>query len=339
MTKSKLLTLAFLWIIFIFQTTSVSCTRSRIQADRTGNLSKSLTHGGLERAYHLYIPSSYRDSTAAPLVVALHGGGGTGQKMEKLSQLDLPADRGGFIVAYPDAVERHWNDGRGLSKYRSQKENIDDVGFISKMIDAIAAEYSIDRERVYVTGASNGAMMSLRLGCELADKITAMAPVIGSMPENLVAECAPARPIPLMMINGTDDPLVPWEGGYVHIFRKKLGKIISVPQTIEFWVARNGCSPDPQITKEPDTDPNDGTRVQKSVHGQCADGADVVLYEIQGGGHTWPGGYQYLPEFLIGKTSRDLNASEAIWNFFSGKKFASEAWLLKALGAYQQKQN
>ena len=316
--KSKLLTLAVLGFIFIIQTTSVSCTPSRIQADRAGNLSKSLTHGGLERAYHLHIPSSYRNSMATPLLVALHGGGGNGQKMATLSRLSLLADQNGFMVAYPEAVEHHWNDGRGLSQYRSQRQNIDDVGFISRMIDDIAGDYNLDEKRVYVTGASNGAMMSLRLGCELADKITAMAPVIGSMPENLVSECAPARPVPLLMINGSHDPLVPWEGGYVHFLRKKLGKIISVPQTIDFWVARNGCSPEPQITKEPDTDPDDGTRVQKSVYGQCADGADVVLYEIKGGGHTWPGGYQYLPEFLIGKTNRDLNASETIWNFFNG---------------------
>jgi len=316
--KSKLLTLAVLGFIFIIQTTSVSCTPSRIQADRAGNLSKSLIHGGLERAYHLHIPSSYRNSMATPLVVALHGGGGNGQKMATLSRLSLLADQNGFIVAYPEAVERNWNDGRGLSQYRSQRENIDDVGFISRMIDAIADDYNLDEKRVYVTGASNGAMMSLRLGCELADKITAMAPVIGSMPENLVSECAPARPVPLLMINGSDDPLVPWEGGYVHFFRKKLGKIISVLQTIDFWVARNGCSPEPQITSEPDTDPDDGTRVQKSVYARCADGADVVLYEIKGGGHTWPGGYQYLPEFLIGKTNRDLNASETIWSFFNG---------------------
>ena len=117
MIKSKLLTLAFFSFILIIYSTSVSCTRSRILADRTGNLSKSLTHGGLERTYHLYIPSSYRDSTAASLVIALHGGGGNGQKMEKLSRLGLLADQGGFIVAYPDAVERHWNDGRGVSKY------------------------------------------------------------------------------------------------------------------------------------------------------------------------------------------------------------------------------
>ena len=318
MNKTKLLTLTILSFIFFIQTATVSCTRSRIQADGTGILSKSLTHHSLNRDYHLYIPSSYRYSTAAPLVIALHGGGGNGHKMEKLSHLSLLADQYGFIVAYPDAVDRHWNDGRGLDQYRSQRDNIDDVGFISRMIDAIAGGYNIDKDRVYVTGASNGAMMSLRLGCELADKITALAPVIGSMPENLVAECSPARPIPLMMINGTDDPLVPWEGGYVHIFRKKLGKIISVPQTIEFWVARNGCSPSPQISRVPDADPEDGTSVQKTAYGQCTHGAAVVLYEIKGGGHTWPGGYQYFPEFLIGKTNRDLDASQAIWDFFNG---------------------
>jgi polyhydroxybutyrate depolymerase len=316
MIKAKLLALTIISIVIFLQTASVSCTRSRIQADRTGIRSQSLTHNSLKRDYHLYFPPSSRNSSPVPLVIALHGGGGNAHNMEKLSDLNLLADQFGFIVAYPDAVEHHWNDGRGLKKYRSQKDNIDDVGFISRMIDAIAGEYNIYKARVYITGASNGAMMSLRLGCELAHKIAAMAPVIGSMPENLVTQCAPARPIPLMMINGTDDPLVPWEGGYVHIFRKKLGKILSVPQTIDFWVARNGCSPNPQISMEPDADPEDGTSVQKSAYGQCTDGADVVLYEIKGGGHTWPGGYQYLPEFLIGKTNRDLDASKTIWNFF-----------------------
>jgi polyhydroxybutyrate depolymerase len=318
MIKTKWLIPAILGFILIIHTLTVSCTRSRIQSGTAGDFSKSITLNGLKRAYHLYIPPSYRNSTALPLVIALHGGGGNGQKMERLSRLSLLADQYDFIVAYPDALERHWNDGRGVEKYRSQRENIDDVGFISKMIDAIAVDYNIDARRVYVTGASNGAMMSLRLSCDLADKITAIAPVIGSMPENLVSNCSPARPVPLMMINGTDDPLVPWEGGHVHVFRKKLGKILSVPQTIDFWAAKNGCSPDPQITVMPDTDPEDGTRVQKSAYRHCDTGADVVLYEIKGGGHTWPGGYQYLPEFLIGKTNRDINASETIWNFFYG---------------------
>ena len=317
MLRTKWLIPAMLGFILIMHALALSCTRSPVREDAASNLSNAITLNGLKRTFHLYIPSSYRSSTTHPLVIALHGGGGTGKKVDKLLGLNSLADQHGFMVVYPDAVDHHWNDGRGVHKYRSHRENIDDVGFIAGMIDAIAGSYHIDRQRVYVTGASNGAMMSLRLGCELADKIAAMAAVIGSMPENLVAKCTPARPVPLLMINGTDDPLVPWEGGYVHVFRQKLGEIISVPQSAAFWAARNGCSPEPNITILPDTDPDDGTSVKKSIYRQCSDGADVVLYEIKGGGHTWPGGYQYLPEFLIGKTNRDLDATNTIWNFFN----------------------
>ncbi len=315
--KTKLPTLVVLGSFFFMHAILVSCSRTHIQAHDTGILNKSITLSDLKRSYHLYVPSTYLKSGPAPLVIALHGGGVTGQKVAILLRLNPLADQYGFIAVYPDAVDHHWNDGRALDKYRSQRENIDDVGFIAAMIDAIDSDFDIDQGRVYVTGASNGAMMALRLGCELAPRITAIAPVIGSMPANLASRCAPANPVPLIMINGTADPLVPYEGGYVHVFRKKLGKILSVQQTVDFWVARNGCSTKPQVSMTPDTDPEDGTRVQKSAYSQCTDDAGVVLYTIRGGGHTWPGGNQYLPEFLIGKTSRDLDASEVIWKFFN----------------------
>ena len=315
--KAKCSSLVLVSLIFGIQIATFACTRSRVKTLTTGNVSQFITVKGLKRSYHLYIPDAYRDETAVPLVIALHGGGGTGKKVNRLFRLNILADQYGFIVVYPDAFDHHWNDGRGVKKYQSQRENIDDVAFVSAMIDAIAGDFNIVEKRVYVTGSSNGAMMSFRLGCELAPRITAMAPVIGSMPVNLVSRCTPANPVPLIMINGTADPLVPFEGGYVHVFRKKLGEVVSVQQTIDFWVARNGCSPTPQIRMESDTDPEDGTRVQKSVYSQCTDGADVILYTIQGGGHTWPGGYQYLPEFLIGKTSRDVDATKTIWTFFN----------------------
>jgi polyhydroxybutyrate depolymerase len=318
--KAKCSSLALVSLILTIQIATVSCTRHRVQTRLAGNVSKFITVTGLKRSYHLYIPNTDHDETSAPLVIALHGGGGTGKKVDKLFRLNALADKYGFIVAYPDAFDHHWNDGRGVKKYQSQRENTDDVAFISTVIDAIAEDFNIDEKRVYVMGASNGAMMALRLGCELTPRITAIAPVIGSMPVNLASRCAPSNPLPLIMINGTDDPLVPFEGGYVHVFRKKLGKVLSVRQTIDFWVARNGCEPKPRIHMEPDTDPEDGTRVQKSVYSQCTDDAEIVLYTIKGGGHTWPGGYQYLPEFLIGKTSRDFNASETIWDFFNGHR-------------------
>ena len=119
MTKTKWRTLAFVSVILIIHAASVSCTHSRVKESSKGNFTKSLPHNGLKRTYHLHIPSSYRESIAAPLVVALHGGGGNGNKMAQLSGLSLLSDENGFIVVYPDAVERHWNDGRGLSKYRN----------------------------------------------------------------------------------------------------------------------------------------------------------------------------------------------------------------------------
>ena len=317
MIKTRRVGLTLLSFILIIHTPLVSCTGSRARSNAPVSPGQNIKIDGLERFYHLYIPSAYKNSEAVPLVIALHGGGGTGKKVNKLLDLNILADQHGFIVAYPDAVDRHWNDGRGVKKYRAQRENIDDVSFISRMIDAIAGKYNIDKNRVYITGASNGAMMSFRLGCDLADKISAIAPVIGSMPENLVAGCTPAVPLPLIMINGTEDPLVPWEGGYVHVYRKKLGKIISVRQTIDFWVARNGCSPDPIRSTIRDTDPGDGTSVHKQAYQQCINDADVVLYEVRGGGHTWPGSYQYLPELFIGKTNHDLDATKAIWDFFN----------------------
>lgn len=320
MIKAGRVSLTLLGFILIIHAPFVSCAGSRTRSNAPISLSKTIKIDGLDRFYHLYIPAAYRNSQTAPLVIALHGGGGSGKKVNKLLELNRLADRYGFIVAYPDAVDRHWNDGRGVKKYRSQRENINDVNFISRMIDAVAVKFKIDKKRVYVTGASNGAMMSFRLGCELADKITAIAPVIGSMPENLAGACNPARPLPLLMINGTDDPMVPWEGGHVHVYRKKLGKIISVRQTIIFWVTRNGCSPNPIRSSVPDNDPQDRTSVHKMVYGQCSDGADVVLYEVRGGGHTWPGSYQYLPKFLIGKTNHDLDATLVIWDFFNAHR-------------------
>ncbi len=303
-------------IIFV---PAISCTKKNVTTPVPGKkISATIMHNGLKRSYRLYVPALYDSNNPAPLVFALHGGGGTGKRMDKLTGFDALADRHGFIVIYPDAVDKNWNDGRDLTNYRSQRENIDDVGFISALIDTISDQYTVDRTRVYTTGASNGAMMSFRLACELTDKITAIAPVIGSLGENISKTCAPSRPIAVIIIGGTGDPLVPWSGGHVHLFRRKLGKVLSFADTTGFWVAHNGCSPVPDISWLPDVDPEDGTRIRKKVYSQCSQGVKVVLYEIQGGGHTWPGGPQYLPEWIIGINSKDMDAGEVIWDFFEG---------------------
>ncbi len=284
--------------------------RSKDSATRT------LVVGALKRTYRIHLPSSYDKADKLPVVIALHGGGGNARKMAKLSGLNRQADESRFLIVYPDAIGRHWNDGRSVGKYRAHREDIDDVAFISALIDALAGELNIDRARVYVTGASNGALMANRLACEISPKIAAIAPVIGAMPAHIASDCQPALPMPVLMINGTEDRLVPWSGGHVTFGRKTLGRILSIPESVSFWVRHNGCDGRPRTRAHPDVDANDDTRVYSETYGHCRGGVSVVLYRVEGGGHTWPQGHEYMPAFLVGRTSRDLDANRVIWDFF-----------------------
>lgn len=282
----------------------------------------SFIHNGLKRTYNFYIPSSYNKSERIPLVIVLHGRGSNGWSMTVLTHkgFNKLADKDGFIVVYPDGIELNWNDGRmdEEANDRAHRENIDDVGFISALIDTMIQDYNIDPGRVYVTGISNGAIMSYRLACELSDKITAIAPVDGNIPVMLYPECSPVNHVSVLAINNTDDPLVPFEGGNIYgKFRRiNLGKVLSVDESIALWVNLNGCSEIPVVTEVPDIDPGDGTRVTVKQYLNNNDGTEVILYIVEGGGHTWPSGLQYLPARIIGKTSRDIDANEVIWHFF-----------------------
>jgi polyhydroxybutyrate depolymerase len=286
------------------------------------DLRTSFTHDSLKRTYNIHIPSSHNKNVQSPLVIALHGRGANGVSMLILTHkgFNKMADQDGFIVIYPDGIELNWNDGRmdEEANDRAHRENINDVGFISALIDSMINDYNIDPKRVYVTGISNGAIMSYRLACELSDKITAIAPVDGNIPTLYFPECAPSRAVSVLAINNTDDPLVPFQGGeiYGQFHRIKLGKVLSVNESIGFWVTRNSCSGIPEVTEEPDMDPKDGTRVTMKHYVNGIEGTEVILYTVDGGGHTWPGGVQYLPAWVIGKTCRDFDANEVIWSFF-----------------------
>ncbi|MFV2043149.1 MAG: PHB depolymerase family esterase [Anaerolineales bacterium] len=276
-------------------------------------ISQPITHAGLERSYYLVEPSQMTDPV--PLVLSLHGGGGTGQQMCALAGgIQELADRERFLVACPEGVENHWNDGRANDRYRAHIEDIDDVGFLRALIDRLSTTYNVDPNRIYVTGVSNGGMMSLRMACEASDVIAAAGAVIASLPDAL--SCEPEQPISILLMNGTEDPLVPWEGGQVHLFRQELGEVLSTPDAVSFWVAANGCDPTPLAEQLPDIDPQDGTRIYVDTYSGCNGDVAVVLYTVEGGGHTLPGGTQYLPKLIIGRVSKDLHAGEAIWQFF-----------------------
>ena len=308
------LKIAFFLVIIVHLVSG--CARQQVPGDSPTDTVHSLTVDGLERTYILHVPPNYDKETPVPLVLALHGGGGSAEKMANLTGFNDVSDKEGFIVVYPEGIENHWNDGRVLQNYRAHKDNIDDVTFMSVLIDHIKQEYTIDESRIYATGISNGAMMSCRLACELSDKIAAIAMVAGAMPEDLCVHCNPLNPVSVLVINGTEDPLVLWEGGEIKFGRQTLGRTLSVRDTVQFWVTHNNCE-QPVITWLPDST-DDGTTVRREVYGNGLEGTEVTLYAIEGGGHTWPGGPQYASERIISRTCYDINGTEVIWQFFTG---------------------
>jgi polyhydroxybutyrate depolymerase len=279
--------------------------------------SGTIVSGGIERQYDLHVPPS-RSDVQAPLVLVLHGGGGQDDAVgmiRDLTRFDALADTEQFVVAYPKAVDNYWNDGRGVRRYRSHAQNVDDVGFITALADRLAAEARVDRRRVYVTGASNGAMMAYRVACERPDRFAGIAAVAGNLPARL--SCSPGRPIPVLVMNGTDDRLMPWNGGEVRFGPQRLGEVLSAEDTVARWVALNGCDRAPATDPIPDRAPRDGTRVTRQTYSRCSADTEVELYRVEGGGHTWPGGPQQTAQRIVGRTSRDIDATDVIWNFFS----------------------
>lgn len=275
---------------------------------------RALEVGGLRRTFVVHVPQSLPPGVPVPLVFVLHGGGGTGPQIERHTGFSKVADREGFIAVYPSAVDRNWNDGRGDPQIRSQADGIDDVGFIAAVITRLADEYRIDPRRIFSTGISNGGFMSQRLAAQLAARIAAIVAVAAGMAPAVAAGLRPSAPVSVLVINGTDDPLVPYGGGPVARTR---GETISTGRIVAAWVAANRCTGDPEVVDLADTDPSDGTRVTKTAYTACAQRSVVVLYTIEGGGHTWPGGRQYLPRGIVGRVSRDVNANEVIWQFFA----------------------
>jgi len=267
-----------------------------IQGDET------LQVGNRERTYEVFVPS---DTPNLPLVIVLHGHGSTGRQMERFSKFDRVAAREQFVVAYPDGIDRGWNDGR-----TGVNSDADDIAFVATLIDELAREHSIDKRRVYVTGASNGGMLTYRVGCELADRVAAIAPVIANLPAEL--SCSPSAPMSVLAINGTDDPIVPYNGGQV---ARDRGVVLSAALSTQVFARAAGCTGAEPTFAERDVDTGDNSRTYVTRYA-CPSSVEIALLSLGGAGHTWPGGMQYLPKFAIGGVSRDFDGAERIWEFF-----------------------
>lgn len=285
-----------------------------------GDSTNTITVSGVKREYLLHVPPGYAKGHAAPLVLVLHGGDGEPGATARNTGMSPVADREGFLVVYPAGLGRHWNDGRV-----EVGATADDVAFLSAVIDDVATRYDVDRGRVFATGISNGGFMSTRLACELSEQVRAVGVVAATLSEALRETCRPQRPVAVVMFSGTDDPLVPYGGGSV---RGNRGKTLGAEAAASFWAKTNGCAAEPERSELPVTDTSDPTRVSLARYTGCRPGAEVRLYTIHGGGHTWPGGRAYLPALLVGKVSRQIDADAVMWEFFlaaSARKLTIES--------------
>ena len=282
----------------------------------------TMTHQGLTRTYYVYLPPGHARTRPAPLVLALHGGGGNGRQMEDSTngQFIREADRRGWVVVFPEGIDKGWSDGRDPdSALERQRASVDDVGFLSQLIDRMKGDFGIDPARVYATGISNGGFMSLRLAIDLSDKVAAVAAVTASLGVGH-ERLTPRAPVGVLIMNGTEDPLVPYEGGQIKVFRQERGNVLSTDDTVRWWLKHLGCSGQPQISEIPDRSRLDRTRTEVETYGGCKGGVQVVLYKVIGGGHTWPGGRQYLPVLIVGRVARDFEAASEIFDFFAKHK-------------------
>jgi polyhydroxybutyrate depolymerase len=279
--------------------------------------SGKISADGRQREFLVSTPGS---AGPHPAVVVLHGGTLNAQNAMRTTGFEPLVEREGLLAVYPSAIAGHWNDGRRSAHWSSNSG--DDVAFIRALVAELVRTGVADAHRIYVTGPSNGGMMTLRLVCEAAELFAAAAPIIASMPADLAPRCRPARPLPVLVMNATADPLVPYGGGSVG-FRGERGGVLSTGDTIAFLRKVNGCSAESKTDRLPDADPADGSDVAVISWTDCSSRAPVLLYRIDGAGHRIPRRNEaprQVVDRLLGPANHDFEAAEAIWSFFRDKR-------------------
>ena len=227
---------------------------------------------------------------------------------------------GGGGSGYPGGGQ---SGGQNPEEKKNRSEPADDVAFLNQMLDQLALKYSVDTRRIYATGLSDGGFMALRVGCNMADRVAAIAAVGAAMPKTMI--CLPARPVPALFINGTDDPIVPDNGG---TYKPGRFHVLSAEDSAKTWAKFDRCEEKPAQDKLPSSEKG-GKETKTFTYSACKDNAQVALYSVKGGGNTWPGGEQFTTEKEVGKTSNAINANEAIWSFLVTKKIAGESGVEK----------
>ncbi|QDZ26812.1 PHB depolymerase family esterase [Noviherbaspirillum sp. UKPF54] len=277
-----------------------------------GDYRFELEHGGLTRTYRVHVPAKYDPATPAPLLVALHGGGGSMDYQADDARYGLigKSEREGFVALFPNGFSKlrsgkfaTWNAGNCCGGARD--ENIDDAGFIRQAVDRLTRQMNIDRNRVYATGMSNGGMMAYRLACEMPDVFRAIASVAGT---DNTRSCNPKSPVAVLHIHARNDNHVLFAGGAGPGLpdASKVTDFTSVADTVAKWVQLDGCSAKPRRILD-----KDGAYCE--LHAPCRGQAEVELCVTESGGHSWPGGQKARGDE---PPSQAISANDVMWEFF-----------------------
>ena len=297
--------------IFITSLFTLSIT---IVAFAQKNINGNLVVNNTKRDYILHLPPGYMSVQPLPLVMIFHGGGGNSEQMQKYFGMDAIADKEKFITVYPNSINKNWNDGR---EFKEAVKAIDDVDFINRLLDTLEKNYAINTRRIFATGISNGGFFSYYLSYKMSNRLLAVSPVCASIPEQLYKEFYPPNPISIMMMNGTKDPLVPYEGGKVgNVFTGSRGNCSSTTSTLARYIEVNHTNTTPEITTLENRDNDDGCTAVEYTYSNGNNNTSVILVKVINGGHAVPGCSQYLSKFIIGKVCKDFNGNEMIWSFF-----------------------
>ena len=288
-----------------------------------GDYDFALTHQNLQRNYLVHVPPQAASRRPLPVVLSFHGGGSNAEVMRSYTRMDASADRDGYIVVYPNGSSGFqgrfltWNAGNCCGPAVALQ--IDDVGFTLAVLDDLAARIPIDGSRVYATGLSNGAMMAYRVAAEASHRIAAVAGVAGAMS---LGRFAPARPVPVLHIHSTQDHIARFDGGFGAPRTIADTRMFHTPveEALRRWLDHNGCPVKPAaletIEGKPGT-PDEAHSAIRRIYRPCRENAEVVLLQLAGAGHVWPGGVRdYVPQ-LLGTGTAVVDANAEIWKFFS----------------------
>ena len=269
-----------------------------LEAQQT--ITNRMVHDGLDRDYHLYIPESYDETINVPILFVFHGYGGNARNLMRWGDMKSVADTAGFILIVPQGYKDHrgsphWNVGSW-----TRGSIVDDIGFISALIDKINENYKVDLDRVYSYGNSNGGYFSFELACQIGNKIAAIGSIGGTMSTEAYNSCTPSHPTSVITIHGTSDPVVYYTGGKPYNSK-------SQDETIKYWIDYNKTNTSPDILEIENIDKSDGSHVELHKYGVGINKTSVHHLKIINGGHGWPGRYGNM----------DIVATTEIWNFVS----------------------